>query len=115
MVKGSGISADHKNLLVPNANDTIELLFVESGTDTTTHPYKWYFNLEGPAHGISITGDKIWQITEINGKVLKTPRNFAANGSFQVNINPYYARTHFVQIKIKVLNASTDISAYAQV
>jgi hypothetical protein len=108
------VSAEHKALVISTANDTVEILYDQSGTDTTENPYKWYFNLDRPAKAIFVKADKISQIVEINGHPLKSPINIAANGTFSHNID-HYQFLKYVQLKIKVLNDSTLIEVFGSV
>jgi len=106
-----GKSAEHKNLVVPAVNDTVEVFFKKTGTDTTENPFIWFFNLTSDAKAISVQSDEIAQITHINGEELKSPKNIPANGSFSQNI-PSYQLHRYNQIKVKVLVANSNIEIF---
>jgi len=108
-----GKNAEHNSLVIPNTDDTVEVFFDQSGIDTGINPYVWYFDLEKPAKAISINVDKISQITHINGVELKSPKNIAANGVFTDNIHEYQFMKWY-SIKIKVLNASTNVEVFGR-
>ena len=114
MVKGSGKTSENQSDVLSNANDTIEVFFVASGTDVISTDSKWYFNLEDPAHGVSVKADKVSQIIQINGRTLKSPINIAANGGFSDNIDREFARHHYVQLKIKAANAATLVEIFGR-
>ena len=102
---------EHKNLVFTTLNDTLEVFFKETGTDTTSNPFKWYFDLTQDAKAIFVKSDEIAQITHINGEELKTPMNIAANGAFDQNI-PSYHLAKYNKIKIKVLTADSNIEVF---
>ena len=108
-----GKNAEYNNDLIPAVNDTVEVLFDQSGTDSSTNPFKWYFDLQKPAKAIFVKADKIAQITEINNVVLKSPMPIAANGLFSDNIHEFQFMK-YLQIKIKVTNANTVIEVFGR-
>lgn len=107
------VSAEHKNV-VTSVNDTVEVLFNQSGTDSGSHPFVWYFNLDLPAKALFVTADKIIQITEINNKVLKTPKPIAANASFGDNVQGYQ-HMKWTQIKIKDVTGSANVQVFGRI
>ena len=106
-----GKTVEHKNVVIATVNDTVEVFFNDSGADTTSNPFIWYFDLNDSAKAIAVQSDEIAQITEINGEPLKTPKNIAANGSFTHNINAFQ-KHKYNQIKIKVLVANSNIQVF---
>ena len=103
-----GKTAEHNSDTIPAANDTIEIFFSQSGTDVSANPFVWYLDLQKPAKDIFVKVDKISQVTEINGVALKKPINIAANGSFAHSAK--WGTYHkYIQIKIKILNATTFV------
>ena len=108
-----GKNAEYNNDVIPVVNDTVEIFFDQSGTDTTVNPFKWYFDLTKPAKAIFIQTDQISQITEINGVTLKSPKPLAANAPFSDNIHEYQYMK-YTQIKVKVLVANTLVEVFGR-
>ena len=106
--------AEHKSLVVADVDDTIEVLYNESGTDTTSNPFKWYFSLSKPAKGVFIKSDKILQIVEINKYVLKSPILIAANGSFADNLGAY-TDMKYSQVKLKITVVTTKVEVFGRI
>ena len=106
-----GKTAEHKNLVIPAVNDTVEVFFNKSAADTTSNPFIWYFDLNDSAKAIAVQSDERCQITEINGEPLKTPKSIGANGSFSHNINAFQ-KHKYNQIKIKVLVTNSNIQVF---
>lgn len=106
-----GKNVEYNNDVIPAVNDTVEVFFDQSGTDTTTNPFKWYFNLQKPAIHIFVKSDAISQIIEINGKTPKKPIPIAANGIFS-HVNAEWRILKYTQIKVKVLSTNTLIEVF---
>ena len=107
------LSANNKGDVIPTANDTVEVFINQSGTNQVTNPHIWYINLQRHAMKVAVRVDKISQITEINGETLDTPIAIVANGSFQDVIRGFHYHK-YVQLKIKVLNDTTNVEVFAR-
>ncbi len=107
-----GKNVEYNNDVIPAVNNTVEVFFRETGTTTTSNPFKWYFELDTNASQISVQTDQIAQITEINGIVLKSPKPLAANSVF-AHSQVFGRYLKYNQIKIKVLVANTLVEVFA--
>ena len=104
-----GKTFEHNSDVIVNADDTVEIFFNQDGVDVVTGAeMKWYYALEKPARQMWVKCDKISQITEVNGESPKSPINIAANGSF-VHSQNYGVYHKYVKIKVKLLNATTNL------
>ena len=104
-----GKTFEHNSDVIPNANDTVEILFNQEGTDVVTGTaMQWYYGLEKPAKKIVVKVDAISQITEVNNVVLKSPINIAANSSDATDV-AWGFNHKFIQITVKLLNATTNL------
>jgi len=104
-----GKTFEHNSDVIDSANDTVEILFNQAGTDIVSGTeMKWYYDLEKPAKKIAVKCDKISQITEVNNVVLKSPINIAANAVDATDI-AWGFNHKFIQIKVKLLNATTNL------
>jgi len=108
------VSAEHKSLVVATVNDTVEVLYNQGGTDTTSNPFIWKFNLDLPAKAIFVKSDTISQIVEINNHLLKSPINIPADGAFTDNINGFQ-HMKYTQLKVKILNATTNLEVFGRI
>jgi len=108
-----GKNVEYNNDVIPAVNDTVEVFFDQSGTDTISNPFKWYFDLQKPAKAIFVQTDQIAQITEINNVILKSPKPLAANAPFSDNIHEFQYMKYY-SMKIKVLNASTNVEVFGR-
>lgn len=103
-----GENVEYQNDVIPAVNDTVEVFFDQSGTDTTSNPFKWYFDLSKPAVMVWVQTDQIAQITQINGKTLKSPKPIAANVPFQLS-QVYGRYLKITQMKIKISTTANTL------
>lgn len=113
MVFGSGRSINNKELLFPTAGHTVEIFFLASGNNTSSNPFKWYFNLKETAASVNVRTDKTVLITEINGEILDDPITVTSNG-FKDRVQPY-SKMRYTQMKIMILTAATDLKVTGRV
>lgn len=109
-----GKTFEHKGLIIPSVNDTVEVIFNDNGIESGTNPYVWYFGLEYAANAIVVQVSAISHIIEVNGETLKTPITIVANGSF-TDSNSGFKRHKYRQVKIKITTANTNVEVTGKV
>lgn len=107
------VNEEHKSLVI-NQDETIEVFFNQDKTDTTSNPFKWYFNLSKPAKAYFVKGDKISQITQMNNRSLKSPILIAANGIFSDKILSF-EHPKMSQIKVQATTNTTKIEIFGRI
>jgi len=107
------VNEEHKSLVI-NQDDTIEVFFKQSGTDTTANPFIWFYNLSKPAKAYFVKSDKILQILQVNNKSYKSPMVIAANAIFSDKILSF-EHPKIVQIKVKATTNTTNVEIFGRI
>ncbi len=91
---------NHK--IVLGAGEELTYVIPESGTDSGSSPYTIYFGFERPAFKVTIRATVACSITEINGRVQKSP----------ITINP---NTNVIEGKISTFKLVSSAATVLEV
>ncbi len=107
------VNDEHKSLVI-NQDETIEVFFNQSGTDTTVSPFKWFFNLSDPAQAWFVKADKAIQILQLNSHSTKSAMMITANGSHDEEIKSF-KHPKREQVKIKATADATNVEIFGRI